>query len=513
MDGRTDNGLRGTATPIALAALGSLPVFLLIGGNYPLYHTLVELLVAVTALSVFSIAWHTREIAESDYITFIGLASLPVGVITVLHALAYKGMPVFPQHDTDLPTQLWVIARLIQAASFLVAPYFLTHRLRLPGTALAIFALTGGAATTAAFSGHFPAAFVEGQGLTAFKVWAEYAVVAMTATGALGLFLNRGGLSLGIRLLLWASMGATIFAELAFTLYSDPFGPLNRVGHAAHFAAFALIYFALVRTSLEQPIETLFHQLKERESQLAEAYEIEHDIAETLQDAMAVQPERVPGLDVSHRYLPAPGVGRIGGDFYDVFHIAERLVGFSIGDVCGKGLRAASATMKARTALRTVALESAEPARVLESVNTYLSRELPSDSFVTAVFGTMNLDSGAVELAVAGHPQPVVCGRPEASMPDDMHAPPLGVLPTLDARTWRLTLEVGESLVLVTDGVIEAGGVGRHFGIEGLQDILHSLACQATAEGAVTALVSALELHTGGDLDDDVAIVAIRREA
>lgn len=496
---------------VAVVALASFVALGIIGESYPLFHTLIELMVAVVALSVFGIAWHTRSIASSDYVTFIGIASLPVGAITVLHALAYKGMPVFPGYDTNLPTQLWIIARSLQAAAFFIAPVFLIHRLRRPLLALSVYCAIAAAGVWASFARVFPAAFVEGQGLTPFKVTAEYVVIAMTIAGALTLYRYRDRIAADIAVLLWASMGATVAAELAFTLYNSPFGPANRAGHAAHFAAFLLIYTALVQTSLERPVETLFHEIKEREARLAEAYAIEHEIAETLQDAMAVQPERVAGLNLAHRYLPAPGAGRIGGDFYDLFLIEDGLVGFVIGDVCGKGLKAAMTTMRARSALRAVALDDSDPSRVLEAVNGYLSRELSSDSFVTAVFGTIETATGRAKLAVAGHPEPVVCGRPEDTLPAGFRAPPLGVLPQLDARTWEIDLAVGETLVLVTDGVLEAGGVNTQYGTERLSKLLHGIPCPSTADATVDAILEALDQHTGRQLDDDVAIVALQR--
>lgn len=495
---------------LAAVAVASFVVMAFIGRNYLLFHTLIELMVAVVALAVFMIAWHARSFADSDYLTFIGLASLPVGVVTVLHALAYKGMPIFPGYDANLPTQLWIIARLAQGSAFLIAPMFLVRRLRAPVVPLAVYVVVATLAVWASFAQTFPAAFVEGQGLTPFKISMEYLVIGMTIAGAAGLYRHRHNIAADIAPLLWASMACTVFAELAFTLYSDPFGLANRAGHAAHFAAYLLIYGALVQSSLERPVESLFHLLKQREAELAEAFSVEHEIAETLQDAMAVQPEHVHGLRFDHRYLPAPGAGRIGGDFYDIFPIQDDLVGFAIGDVCGKGIRAATTTMKTRSALRAVALEDPEPSRVLETVNGYLRRELASDSFVTAAFGTINTATGQVRLAVAGHPEPVVCGRPDAVLPEGHRGPPLGVLEELGTTTWVLDLKHGENIVLVTDGVLEARGADSQFGAKRLLELLHAIGCGTSPEETIDGVLDALATHCGDQLEDDVAIVALQ---
>jgi serine phosphatase RsbU (regulator of sigma subunit) len=375
---------------------------------------------------------------------------------------------------------------------------------------LAVYSMITATVVAAAFGGVFPAAFIEGQGLTPFKVTTEYAVIGMTILGAIGLYHRRDKIAADVVPPLLVSMACTVVAELAFTLYGNPFGAANRIGHAAHFAAFALIYSALVQTSLERPFETLFHQLKLRESELAEAYTVEHRIAETLQDAMAIHPMRVPGLQLAHRYLPSPGAGRIGGDFYDVFLISDGLAGFAIGDVCGKGIEAAMTNMKSRSALRAAALDDSDPSKVLEAVNGYLHRELASDSFVTAVFGTIHTSSGHVRLASAGHPEPVVCCHPEVVLPDELRGPPLGVVPHLGAQTWEFDLAPGESLVLVTDGLLEAGGTQSQFGSERLSELLHGLPCSSAHE-IVDAVLKALDEHAGSEFDDDIAIVALQR--
>jgi len=135
---------------------------------------------------------------------------------------------------------------------------------------------------------------------------------------------------------------------------------------------------------------------------------------------------------------------------------------------------------------------------------------LASDSFVTAVFGTIHTSSGHVRLASAGHPEPVVCCHPEVVLPDELRGPPLGVMPHLGAQTWEFDLAPGESLVLVTDGLLEAGGTQSQFGSERLSELLHGLPCSSAHE-IVDAVLKALNEHAGSEFDDDIAIVALQR--
>lgn len=503
---------RDAFVPATIMGMVALLSFGMLGSNYPLFHTLVEMTVAAVAFVVFSIAWHTRRFASSDYLTFIGMACLPIGVVTVLHALAFKGLHLFGE-SSDLPTQLWIIARLLQAGAFFLAPFFLSKRqLTRPGVVLFAFTAVAAAAVALALLGHFPAAYVDGQGLTTFKIAMEFVVIAVTGLSALHVLMKSESLPKRVVGLLVVSMGATIVAELMFTLYADPFGPLNRIGHVAHVAAFALIYTALVETSLEEPLGMIFRDLKRRERVLSRAYETEHAIAETLQDAMEMATEEVEGLKVSHRYVAAPGKGRIGGDFYDVVKLADGRVAFGIGDVCGKGLDAAMTAIKARSVMRALAHSETDPAVVLKRMNAYLERELVSESFVTALFGTIDLSTGVVRAASAGHPAPVVCGRPLDVMTDDQMCPPLGILEFLHVPVWETKLAPGETLVLYTDGVLDAPGSSDRFGDDRLHRVLHAADCSISTEKLVKSVIRALRNHTGGSLGDDVAVVALRYE-
>lgn len=503
--------MRDAFVPAAIICSTALMGLLVLGSNYALFHTLMEVTVAAVAFVVFSIAWHTRRFASSDYVTFIGMASLPIGVVTLLHALSYKGLHLFGQ-SSNLPTQLWIIARVIQAFAFLFAAYYLPNRMSRPGGVLALFTGSAMVAVAAAFTGFFPDAYIDGRGLTAFKIYTEYVVIAVTLLAAANLFVARRRLPRRVVALLIGSMGATVIAEMLFTLYSDPFGMSNQLGHVAHIAAFALIYTALVETSLEEPLGVIFRDLKQREVVLSNAYEREHAIAETLQDAMEMETESVEGLRVGHQYRPAPGTGRIGGDFYDVVRLSSTEVAFTIGDVCGKGIGAAMTAMKSRSALRALAQADPEPAAVLQRMNAHLRRELADESFVTAVYGTLDLTTGRVRLVSAGHPSPVICGRPHEMPTEDEMSPPLGVLDALEPTVWETVLMPGETIVLYTDGVLDAPGPDDRFGQDRLRDVLHSFDCSITTDKLVKTVMHALREHTGGGLTDDVAVVALRYE-
>ena len=101
--------------------------------SYDLFHSLVELFSVVIACGVFLFAWNSRGLVANGYLLFVGIAYVSVGAVDLAHTLAYKGMGVFVGFDTNLPTQLWIGARYLEALSLLAAPFFLRERAPRPG--------------------------------------------------------------------------------------------------------------------------------------------------------------------------------------------------------------------------------------------------------------------------------------------------------------------------------------------------------------------------------------------
>ena len=97
--------------------------------SYLLFHALAEMFSVVVACSIFVLAWNTRRFLDNACLLILGIAYLFVGGIDLLHTLAYKGMGVFPRRGADLPTQLWIAARYLEAVSLLIAPCLLSRKL------------------------------------------------------------------------------------------------------------------------------------------------------------------------------------------------------------------------------------------------------------------------------------------------------------------------------------------------------------------------------------------------
>jgi len=244
-----------------LLAIILLLLYLLSRYNYLLYHCAVELFSVFVALAIFVVAWNTRAWTTNRYLVFLGVAYLFVALIDTTHTLAYKGMGVLPTHGANEATQLWILARYMEALSLLAAPLFITRRLRTLPLFLLYAAATGFGLLAIWRLGIFPVCFVEGQGLTPFKVISEYVICGLLVGAIAHTLRYRERFASRILSLLVVAMAATVVEELAFTLYTDVYGILNVVGHLLKATSFYLIYRAIVVTGLATPYQLLFDDL------------------------------------------------------------------------------------------------------------------------------------------------------------------------------------------------------------------------------------------------------------
>lgn len=236
--------------------------------SYLLFHCLVELFSIVVAFGIFALAWNVRRLLDNTYLLFIGIAYLFVGILDLVHTLAYTGMQVFEESGPNLATQLWVAARYVESLSLLLAPAFLGRKLR-PNFAVLAYALLTSVLLSMIFSWRvFPICFVEGEGLTPFKKYSEY-VISLTLCASIVLLARRRREFDGAVLtMLIASIALTVGSELAFALYRDPYGRANMIGHFFKIISFYLVYKAIIETGLTRPYDVLYRNLKESEQAL-----------------------------------------------------------------------------------------------------------------------------------------------------------------------------------------------------------------------------------------------------
>ncbi|MFE1048954.1 SpoIIE family protein phosphatase [Streptomyces olivaceus] len=220
----------------------------------------------------------------------------------------------------------------------------------------------------------------------------------------------------------------------------------------------------------------------------------------------------VDGVEVDVIYRAAGEGNEVGGDFYDLFPISDDAYGFAIGDVCGTGPNAAAVTGLARHALRLLAREGLSGPEVLQRLNSAILDEGARSRFLTLLYGEMRpQDDGSAELKVvcAGHPLPLRLRQNGTVEPAAEPQPLLGVIEDLELYEQTVTLDPGDVLLCVTDGVTERREGTRMLGDDGLADVLTS--CTGLTAGAVAArIMRAVERFASDAPSDDMAILAMR---
>ncbi|HVU71517.1 MAG TPA: SpoIIE family protein phosphatase, partial [Mycobacteriales bacterium] len=248
----------------------------------------------------------------------------------------------------------------------------------------------------------------------------------------------------------------------------------------------------------------------------ARLYARERDAAVTLQRSLLppALPD-LPGLSVAARYLPGTAGTEAGGDWYDVIPLPHGRVGLAIGDVMGRGLRAAAVMGQVSAALRAYALEGSSPSQLLARLDRVVTA-LHGTSLTTCAYAVFDPATGALRLALAGHPPPLRVlfagdGAAEAEYVDVEPGLPLGV-ETSDYPEAALALPRGGALVLYTDGLVESRNGGLDPGLDRLRDVARTP--RPDDRGMATALaddiVTTLSEHR--DEGDDTALLVLVRE-
>ena len=266
--------IRGvTAVRVTGGAFVLLALYLTSLYSFLLFHGIAELFSTAVAFGIFMVGWNSRRFVRSGSLLFLGIGYLFVGGMDAIHMLAYKGMDVFAGYDADLATQLWIASRYMESLALLTAPFLVKRKLNPPLTILGFVIVTLIFLSSIFYWRVFPACFIEGTGLTPFKIASEYIICLLLFASIGVLWWNRQSFDRSVYRLMTASIAVTICSELAFTLYISAYGLSNLTGHLLKVVSFYLLYIALVEVSLKRPFESLFRDLTRTQKQLRKSEE------------------------------------------------------------------------------------------------------------------------------------------------------------------------------------------------------------------------------------------------
>ncbi len=261
-----------------------------------------------------------------------------------------------------------------------------------------------------------------------------------------------------------------------------------------------------------QLVESIAQQkaLTEQHARLEERARIEQELRTARYIQLALLPKEVPSLpgwQLVPVYRPAR---EVGGDFYDFHPLEDGRLGLVIGDATDKGVSAALLMATTCTMLRTATQGSVSPGEVLRRVNDLLTATIPTGTFVTCFYAMLDPGNGRLLYANAGHDLPYLRHK---GMVSELYATgmPLGLMPGVSYEEKETMLAHGDSLLLYSDGLVEAHNAkGDMFGFPYLATLLKE---EVAAEELIDLLLAKLAAFTGPDWiqEDDVTLVTLQR--
>ena len=305
---------------------------------------------------------------------------------------------------------------------------------------------------------------IEGKYMTELPQTPQLVVLFLLSFAAMMAFLAMkvlagGGLCAGLMLL---SIGSVIAGARAGLIMHPLWLP----------AAFLILYMAslvfhYMRAAKERQILALENERIGAE--LALASRIQEN---SLPKEFPPFPERKE-FDIYASMNPAK---EVGGDLYDFFLIDEDHLGMVIGDVSGKGVPAALFMMVAVSLIHNAAMADPHPASALAAVNRQICRRNPEDMFVTVWLGILEISTGKLAAANAGHEYPVL-KKPDGhfEVVKDRHGLVIGGMDGVRYREYELQMEPGSKLFVYTDGVVETINPGEEqYGMDRMLEALQS---------------------------------------
>ncbi|WP_425802767.1 MASE3 domain-containing protein [Desulfitobacterium sp. Sab5] len=237
--------------------------------NYLLVHGIIELINVVLGFSVFIIAWNSEKYMKSTFFSIIGVAYLFVSGFDLLHILSTKGMLIFRDYDY-YATQVWIAGRYLESLSLLLAfsLFYTTKKLRMPPLFGAYLILSFIILLSIYFWKLFPECYIEGVGLTPFKIYSEYFSGLISFFAVFLLVKNKDQFGINVYFYLFWSIILSAVSELFFSINFDYWGIFNLIGHYFKVISFYLIYKAIVETGIRQPYELIFREIKLHEQKL-----------------------------------------------------------------------------------------------------------------------------------------------------------------------------------------------------------------------------------------------------
>ncbi len=269
--------------------IGIIVLFLIEQQNYLLFHTWIEGFCVTTAFLIYTLANRTFKYSDNSFLLYIGIAYFSIFFLDFFHLATYKGIGIIPEVSADTSTQLWIAGRLVEAISLLSATFLIERRFSKKKVFTVYCFLTIILLASILWLEFFPVCYIEGKGLTIFKIAGEYLICLIIGAAIYNLSRQKAMLNRTLYWHLVASMASMILAEFSFTLYTDVYGIFNSLGHFLKLFSYYLIYNGIVVQGIDYPFDLIFKKLKEKSIKLeANQLLLESELSKTQQKVVNI---------------------------------------------------------------------------------------------------------------------------------------------------------------------------------------------------------------------------------
>lgn len=301
------------------------------------------------------------------------------------------------------------------------------------------------------------------------------------------------------------------------TIMVSAYGDMDNIRAAMNGGAFDFATKPIDFADLEQTIEKAIEQINfirkaQKEHDQLVAIQNDLDIARKIQQSiLSTDFNLQPGQNAFEIFATMNAAKMIGGDFYDFFMVDNRKLGFLVADVSDKGIPAAIYMAVSHTIMRATALRGLSPAECMDYTNNLLGKDNVESMFVTAFYGVLDLDTGAVRYCNAGHNPPyLINGNGEVIAAESTHDMVVGVMDGVDYHEAEIQMKKGERFFLFTDGVTEALDLKGEFYMEArLEEVLENTQHLSARELVAKVSMNLSQFTEGASQSDDITMMAV----
>jgi len=304
---------------LILLGLGVLSRFL-----FPFFHTITEILSITVAWGAALLLFSAHRHLNRGAFLILATAFMAAGAVDILHIVSYRGLALLHGHHANVSAQFWILGRLLETMGWAATVAFLPRRQvpRWPHGVLALSAVLG--VLSILVWDNFPICFRDDTGLTLFKIGTEFLIIAVSLGAMVFVYRARAILHPQVWPSIVGALATAALAELAFTLYTDPFGISNSVGHLLRLISRFLVFRVFIESGLNLPLAFFFQRLREDNELLVQSEERWRILTESSPDHIL---DLDPDLNIRFLNYTAPGLTQddlIGHNLLDFLPADER---------------------------------------------------------------------------------------------------------------------------------------------------------------------------------------------